>query len=232
LDKMDLIARKLMLKPGMTVLDIGCGWGGLAHFLAEKYQVKVLGCTISEEQIKFAKERFKHPLVDIRNLDYRDINQQFDRIVSVGMFEHVGEHNYPTFFKVAHRCLKDDGIFLVHTIGINHNNMPLVDPFVHKYIFANGSLPYMTHIPKYTEGLFIIEDWHNFGYDYYRTLLAWQENFAKSWPKLKSNYDERFYRMWTFYLLMAAGFFRSRKLNLWQVVLSKNGLEGGYCSQR
>ncbi|RWS17405.1 cyclopropane-fatty-acyl-phospholipid synthase-like protein [Dinothrombium tinctorium] len=232
IDKMELISRKLKLKPGMKVLDIGCGWGGLCKYMAENYKVSVVGCTVSLEQATYAKKLCSDFDIDIRLVDYRDINEKFDRIVSVGMFEHVGEKNYRVFFEVVNRCLVDDGIFLLHTIGINDPRVPLTDAFAHKYIFPNGILPYYRHITKYTEGLFVIEDWQNFGDDYSKTLMAWHSNFEKAWPSLKSKYGEEFYRMWRFYLLTASGAFRARRLHLWQVVFSKNGLLGGYRSER
>ncbi|XP_021950148.2 cyclopropane-fatty-acyl-phospholipid synthase [Folsomia candida] len=231
-DKMELIAQKLKLKPGMRVLDIGCGWGGLCKYLAEKHGVKCVGISISEEGVKYANLDINGLPVEFRLMDYRDINETFDRVVSVGMMEHVGKHNYRTFFKVVHRCLSDDGIFLLHTIGNNHPDIPGVEPFFHTYIFPNAYLPYYKDIAKFTEGLYVVEDWHNFGFDYSKTLLAWKENFDRNWPKISDKYGERFYRMWSYYLQFSAGGFRSRRIQLWQVVLSKTGCEGGYISVR
>lgn len=193
--------------------------------------MKVVGCTISEEGAKKGQEICSKLPVDIRVQDYRDVTEKFDRIVSVGMFEHVGTANYRTFFEVVHKCLEEDGIFLLHTIGVNHTKVPLTEPWFHTYIFPNGILPYYKDIPNGIEDLFVIEDWHNFGYDYYRTLMHWHANFVKNWPKL-SYKGEKFYRMWTYYLQMSAGAFRSRRYQLWQVVLTKNGFKGGYQAVR
>jgi len=234
--KMELIAQKLKLEPGMKVLDIGCGWGGLCRYLAEHYGVSVTGCTISVEQGNLARERCEGLPVQILLSDYRDIDEKFDRIVSVGMFEHVGTDNYRTFFEVTNKCLKDDGILLLHTIGVSHQFVPLIEPWFHKYIFPNGILPYHTDIPKNVEGLFVLEDWHNFGHDYFKTLRAWKSNFIANWPNIKHSMDqgasEKFYRMWIYYLTISAAAFRARKYQLWQVVLTKNGLQGGYQSVR
>jgi len=231
-DKMDLIAKKMMLKPGMKVLDIGCGWGGLCKHLAKNYGVNVVGITISKEGARYAQENCSGLPVEIRLVDYRDLNEQFDRIVSVGMFEHVGHNNYKDFFDAAHRCLKDEGIFLLHTIGVAHQDVPRSEPWFHTYIFPNGILPYYKHITEHIENQFIIEDWQNFGNDYSRTLIAWYDNFVKSWPKLENKYGDKFFRMWKYYLQFSAGAFKSRKFQLWQVVLSKNGIEGGYYAAR
>lgn len=225
LAKLDLICQKLKLKPGMRVLDIGCGWGGLAFYMAKHYGVGVVGVTISAEQQKMAQDRCEGLDVDIRLQDYRDLNDQFDRIVSVGMFEHVGPKNYNTYFEVADRNLKPEGIFLLHTIGskiTDHN----VDPWINKYIFPNGCLPSVRHIADASESHFIVEDWHNFGADYDTTLMAWYERFLASWPDIADNYSERFKRMFTYYLNACAGAFRARDIQLWQVVFSR-GIEHG-----
>lgn len=224
--KLRMICEKLQLKPGMTLLDIGCGWGGLSQFAAKEYGVSVKGVTISAEQQKMAQERCAGLDVEILLQDYRDLNEKFDRIASVGMFEHVGPKNYRTYFEVAARNLKPDGLFLLHTIGSNQTDLN-VDPWINKYIFPNGCLPSVAHIASNSEDLFVLEDWHNFGVDYDRTLMAWFEAFQKSWPEIKDNYSDRFYRMFTYYLNACAGAFRARNIQLWQVLLSPKGVEGG-----
>ncbi|MGQ6050620.1 cyclopropane fatty acyl phospholipid synthase [Serratia sp. IR-2025] len=224
--KLRMICEKLQLKPGMTLLDIGCGWGGLAQFAAQNYGVSVHGVTISAEQQKLAQARCAGLDVEILLQDYRDLDRQFDRIVSVGMFEHVGPKNYETYFSVAARNLKPDGLFLLHTIGSNQTDLN-VDAWIDKYIFPNGCLPSVRHIAEASEGRFVMEDWHNFGADYDRTLMAWLENFKRAWPELASGYSERFERMFTYYLNACAGAFRSRNIQLWQVLFSPAGVEGG-----
>jgi len=223
--KLDMICRKLALEPGMSRLDIGCGWGGLAEFAARHYGVKVHGVTISAEQQKLAQKRCEGLDVTILLQDYRDLNEQFDRIVSVGMFEHVGPKNYATYFDVVDRNLKPDGIFLLHTIGAIKTDMN-VDPWIDKYIFPNGCLPSVRHIADASEPHFILEDWHNFGADYDTTLMAWYERFIQAWPQLADSYGERFKRMFSYYLNACAGAFRARDIQLWQVVFSR-GVEGG-----
>lgn len=230
-NKLDLICRKLYLKPGIRVLDIGCGWGAFGKYAAEKYKVEVVGITISKEQLEYGRKLCEGLSVEFRLMDYRDLNEKFDVIVSVGMFEHVGEKNYRTYFEVANRCLKDDGLFLLHTIG-RIKSQKAIDPWSHKYIFPNGQLPSAIQIDKAIDNLFVMEDWHNFGPDYDKTLMAWHENFIRNWDKIKSKYSERFFRMWIYYLLSSAASFRARRNQLWQVVLSKNGKPDGYHSIR
>lgn len=231
LAKLKLVCDKLDLKSGQKVLDIGCGWGSFAKFAAEHYGVSVVGVTISAEQAKLAKEHCAGLPIEIRMQDYRDVKEQFDHIVSLGMFEHVGYKNYLTYFKMVNRCLKDDGLFLLHTIG-NSISVKKGEPWLNKYIFPNGQLPSLAQISTACEKLFIVEDLHNFGADYDKTLMAWFDNFEQHWLKLKANYDDRFYRMWKYYLLSCAGGFRSRDIELWQLVLSKKGMLGGYRSIR
>lgn len=229
--KLELICKKIGLKPGMKVLDIGCGWGSFAKYAAEKHGAHVVGITISQEQLDLAREICKGLPIELRFQDYRDVNEPFDRIVSVGQMEHVGHKNHRIYMETAHKVLKDDGIFLLHTIG---NNKPIydTDPWINKYIFPNGMVPAASQLAKASEGLFIMEDWHNFGADYDKTLMAWFRNFDRHWPELKSQYTDTFYRMWKYYLLTCAGAFRARQLQLWQIVYTKKGVSGGYTSIR
>lgn len=230
-NKLDLICRKLQLKPGMKVLDIGCGWGTFGKYAAEKYGVEVVGVTVSKEQVELGRKMCEGLPVEFRLTDYRKVDEQFDRIVSIGMIEHVGYKNYRKYFKVAERCLKEDGLFLLHTIG-NLKSVNAGDPWMDKYIFPNGMLPSIAQLSKAMEKLFVIEDLHNFGADYDKTLMAWYKNFIGNWNKIKDNYGERFFRMWKYFLLSCAGSFRARKNQLWQFVLSKNGVPGGYIAAR
>lgn len=231
--KLDLICRKIGLKPGMRVLDIGCGWGSFVKYAAENYGARATGLTVSREQAALATESCRGLDVEIELKDYRELEGTFDRIVSVGMFEHVGCKNYRTFMSIVHRCLKDEGLFLLHTIAGN-TSVHATDPWIGKYIFPNSMLPSAEQITAAAEGLFMLEDWHSFGEYYDDTLMAWHKNFTLNWRTLKAAYSERFYRMWTYYLLLCAGSFRSRRNQLWEVVFSKNGVKGGYrcCSRR
>jgi cyclopropane-fatty-acyl-phospholipid synthase len=231
-NKLELICRKLYLKPGMRILDIGCGWSAFGKYAAEKYDAQVVGITVSKEQVALGKELCKGLPVEVRLQDYRDVKEKFDRIVSVGMIEHVGHRNYREYFNIAANNLSNDGLFLLHTIG-DVRSTKNTDAWTHKYIFPNGMLPSVAQLGRAIEGVFVMEDWHNFGADYDRTLMAWYSNFIKGWDELKDKYSERFFRMWEYFLLSSAGAFRARNKNqLWQIVLSKNGVPGGYCSVR
>ncbi len=230
-NKLDLICRKLGLEPGMRVLDVGCGWGGTAKFLAERYNVEVTGVTVSRAQTAFAEETCQGLPVQIRLQDYRTIEGEFDRILSVGMFEHVGVKNYRAYMEKIASLLKEDGLFLLHTIGGNRSGTT-IDPWIHRYIFPNGILPSPRQITEAAEGVLVLEDWESFGQYYDRTLMCWYDNFEESWPVLKNRYDERFYRMWTYYLLSSAAGFRARRTQLWQIVLSKGRTPGGYTAPR
>jgi len=237
--KLDLVCRKIGLKPGETILDIGCGWGSLLKFAAEKYGAKGVGNTLSEEQVTLGRELCKDLPVEIRLQDYREINapkeslrEKYDHIVSIGMIEHVGVKNYKTFMKIVDRSLKDNGLFLLHTIGATTSKTSN-DPWTDKYIFPGGMLPTAERIAEAANGIFVMEDWHNFGVDYAKTLIAWFKKFNNNWEKIISPYyDERFYRMWKYFLLSASGSFRARRNQLWQIVFSKKGVEGGYSSIR
>jgi len=225
--KLELICRKLCLKPGMKVLDIGCGWGSLAQHAAEKYEVSVTGISVSKEQVALAHERCKGLPVSFELQDYRAVKGTFDRIVSVGMFEHVGRRNYRAFMSKVHSMLAQDGLFLLHTIGMNQQG-PGGDAWVQKYIFPNSELPSELRIDHAIEGLFVKEHWQNIGVHYDKTLMAWHANFLKNWPRLSARYDERFKRMWEYYLLSFAAMFRARHAQVWQIVYSKQGIPGGY----
>jgi cyclopropane-fatty-acyl-phospholipid synthase len=231
-NKLELICRKINLQSGMRVLDIGCGWGAFGKYASEKYNVEVVGVTVSKEQVSLGKELCKGLPVEFRLQDYREVSGEYDRIVSVGMIEHVGYKNYRTYFEIAHRNLKEDGLFLLHTIG-DVSSVKNTDAWTHKYIFPNGMLPSIAQLSRAVEGLFVIEDFHNLGADYDKTLMAWYKNFENNLEQIKSNYNNRFYRMWKYFLLSSAGAFRARNKNqLWQIVLSKYGVLGGYVPVR
>lgn len=223
--KLELVCRKLYIRPGERLLDIGCGWGSLCRYAAERHGAETVGVTISKEQVAWGMRAAAELPVEIRFQDYRDVEGEFDKIASLGMFEHVGYKNHRQFMEKAHANLKRGGLFLLHTIGSNVSALAN-DPWIDKYIFPNGVLPSIRQIGRAIEGLFVMEDWHNFGTDYDQTLLAWHANFVRGWPGLKAKYGDRFYRMWTYYLLSCAGAFRSRGIQLWQIVLSKDRTAG------
>ena len=156
---------------------------------------------------------------------------KFDRVISIGMFEHVGAKNYKRYMKKVRSLLEDDGLFLLHTIGGNWATKH-GDPWVVKYIFPNGMIPGPENLSEAFAHHFALEDWHNFGPDYDKTLLAWSANFERAWPELKDKYGERFHRMWHYYLHLFAATFRVRHTNLWQLVLCPKGVKGGYTSIR
>jgi cyclopropane-fatty-acyl-phospholipid synthase len=225
-NKLHLICRKLRLQPGMTLLELGGGFGGLAHFAAQEYGCRVVSYNISREQVAYGRDLCKGLPVRFEQKDYREAaleTSQFDRVASVGLCEHIGYKNYRQFMRLAHGCLKDQGLFLLHTIGSNES-YSYTDPWIHKYIFPNGLIPSMAQLTAAWEGVWVAEDWHNFGPDYDRTVMHWWANFEHAWPDLRSTYSDRFYRMWKYYLMASAGSFRSRRLQLWQVVLSKGDI--------
>jgi len=229
--KLDLVCRKLQLKPGMRVLDIGCGWGAALKFAAQRYGISGVGVTVSQEQAEYARDACRGLPIEIRLQDYRDVDERFDRIFSLGMFEHVGVKNYRRYFEIARRCLPPDGLFLLHTIGNNFSTNH-TDRWIERYIFPNSMLPSAQQIAAASEGLFVIEDWHNFGADYERTLCAWRDNIERAWPALDARYDERFRRMWRYYLAASIATFRTRQAQVWQIVLSPEGVPGGYLAPR
>lgn len=225
--KLELVCRKLDLKPGMRILDIGCGWGSFANYAATNYGVEVVGVSVSKEQVDMGNELCKKLPVELRLQDYRAVNEKFDAIASLGMFEHVGHKNHRNYMRVAKRCLQPNGKFLLHTIGKNHSRIG-VDPWISKYIFPNGEIPSLKQITKAVQALMLVEDLHNFGADYDKTLMAWFNNFDAAWPQLKNSYPDHFYRMWKYYLHVCAGAFRARNLQLWQFVLSTGAEQGAY----
>ncbi|ALY86958.1 cyclopropane fatty acyl phospholipid synthase [Pseudomonas aeruginosa] len=225
--KLDLICRKLNLQPGMRVLDIGCGWGSFMAYAAKHYGVECVGVTISREQCEWAKTRHAGLPLEFRLQDYRELDERFERIVSIGMFEHVGRKNHRVYMETVARCLDDEGLFLLHTIGKN-NRHSTPDRWIDKYIFPNGDLPSIGQIGDAVDGLFVVEDLHNFGADYDKTLMAWHRHFEEAWPRFAVELGERFRRMWRYYLLSCAGAFRARDIQLWQWVLAKQGVIGGY----
>lgn len=230
-NKMELICRKLDLKEGMSVLDIGCGWGGLSLYMAEHYGAKVTAVTVSTEQFAYAREHDTEHKVNWLLEDYRSIKGRFDRIVSVGMFEHVGRKNYGVFMDTTHTLLEPSGLFLLHTIGSSTRKTG-TDPWINKYIFPNGMLPSPVCIGKAIMGRYVMEDWHNFGADYDKTLMAWHQRFEEGYAEGAFQCSERVRRMYRYYLLSCAGAFRARDIQLWQIVLSPQGVEGGYCCAR
>ena len=235
--KLRLICDKLELKSGMRLLDIGCGFGGLARFAAREYGCDVVGVNISRQQIAFAREACAELPVEIREQDYRTLGgdeanpERFERVVSVGMFEHVGPRNHRAFMRVAARCLKRGGAFLLHTIGSNRT-CTCCDPWIDRYIFPGGCLPSIAQIGRAAEGLLVMEDWHNLGPHYDRTLMCWLANFRTAWPRLRARYGERFRRMWEYYLQSCAGAFRARDVQLWQIVFTRPGASQPHCRLR
>ncbi len=229
--KLDLVCRKIGLREGDTVLDVGCGWGSFARYAAEHYGAKVTGITISKEQLALARERCDGLPVDLHLCDYREFRGSFDHVVSLGMMEHVGVKNYRTYMEKIHDCLRPGGLALIQVIG-SPASMCATDPWLDRYIFPNSMLPSVKQIGDAIDGVFHMEDWHSFGHDYDRTLMAWHQNFEEAWEQLRDRYDERFHRMWRYYLLLCAGIFRARRAQLWQLVLAKGGVAGGYKAVR
>jgi cyclopropane-fatty-acyl-phospholipid synthase len=231
--KLDLVCKKLGLRPGMRVLEIGCGWGGFARVAAERYGAEVVGITISQQQLEYGQRVCRGLPVELRLQDYRTLDgrERFDAVASIGMFEHVGYKNYRRYLRLVRRCLEPHGLFLLHTIG-GLRSETSYDTWMDRNVFPNAMLPSLRQIASACEGLFVVEDLHNFGADYDRTLMAWFANFERAWPRLRAAYDERFFRIWKCYLLTNAGAFRARMHQTWQLVLSGAGVPGGYQTVR
>lgn len=219
--KLELVAEKIGLRPGMKILDLGCGWGGFAAFAAER-GATVTGYTVSGEQVAWAKQKYSHLPVDIRQDDYRNATGTFDAVVSIGLMEHVGPKNYRAYFELVDRCLAPEGVAFVHTIGGNRTTAH-IEPWFDKYIFPNAVLPTLAAMIAAMQGIFIPEDVHNIGEHYDPTLMAWWENFDAAWPRLEARYGKQFYRMWKYYLLSCAGGFRARETQLFQLVMTRQG---------
>jgi len=226
--KLEMICRKLELKPGMTILELGCGWGAFAKYAAQMHGVGVIGVNIAEEQVKLGRELCAGLPVDLRVQDYREVRGKFDRVVSVGIMEHIGHKNYRAYMEIAASCLKDDGIAFIHTIGQNATAYRC-DPWFDRYIFPNGVTPSPAQLTAAMEGLFVLEDCHNIGQHYDPTLMAWHGNLLRGWPGLAAKYGERFYRMMKYYLLSSAGSFRARRSQVFQFVMTKPGRRQPEC---
>ena len=235
-EKLEMICNKLDIQPDDRVLDIGCGWGGFSKYAAETRGCHVTGVSISTEQIAYAREFTAGLRVDIVEADYRDLPDlypagHFDKVLICGMIEHVGYKNYRGIMKVIHKVIKDQGYFLLHTIG-NSQNTTVADPWLEKYIFRNSMLPSIGQLADAFEGIFVMQAWENYGHYYAPTLAAWYENFDRNWPDIEKidaprPFDERFRRMFDYYLLSCKAGFETEFINLWQIVLTKKGLGTG-----
>ena len=223
--KLDLVCRKLGLKPGQRILDLGCGWGGFASYAAERYGVSVMGVTVSREQAEFAQRRVARLPVEIRLCDYRDITGEFDHVVSIAMIEAVGLRYLETFFATVARTLRPGGRFLLHGFFANEPLGPQHARWLDRYIFPGGAAPTLWQVLKAAQGRLAVEALQRLdGYD--RTIGEWERRFLAAWPALSKRYDERFYRMWRFYLGISRGIFRARLCHVWHIVFSHE-LPGG-----
>ncbi|HET7203846.1 MAG TPA: cyclopropane fatty acyl phospholipid synthase [Steroidobacteraceae bacterium] len=229
--KLDLVCRKLELSPGMRVLDVGCGWGEALKYAAQRYGVSGVGVTVSGHQAEAARRLCAGLPIEIRLADYRTVDERFDRVFSLGMFEHVGPRNHATFFEVVARCLERDGLALLHTIG-TQTGRRAPDPWIERHIFPNSAIPRLDDVVAALRPHFIVEDLHNFGLDYVRTLEAWRERFDAAWPRLEPRYGSRFRRVWHYYLAVSIASFRARRTHLWQFVLAPDGRNRVYRSSR
>jgi cyclopropane-fatty-acyl-phospholipid synthase len=219
------IAGKLLLEPGMRVLDIGCGWGGMALTLARDHGARVVGVTLSEEQIKVARERAARTgladRVEFRLMDYRLVEGRFDRIVSVGMFEHVGVPHYRTYFGKVRELLTEDGVALIHTIG--RTTPPgATSPWIDKYIFPGGYVPSLSEamVAVEREDL-VVDDVEVWRLHYAETLRHWHDRFVSRQQEARALYDERFCRMWRYYLIASELTFRLNRQVVFQLQLSR-----------
>jgi cyclopropane-fatty-acyl-phospholipid synthase len=229
--KLEMICDKLEIESGDRVLDIGCGWGGFAKYAASTRGCSVVGISLSDEQIEYARDYTEGLPVEIHRMDYRDLPESplgtFDKVLICGMIEHVGYRNYRQLMKVVHTVLAQDGLFLLHTIG-NRHNTAVVEPWIEKYIFRNSMAPSMQQLTRAAADLFVIEDWENYGHYYVPTLQAWHDNFNRNWDRIRAldgprPFDERFRRMWNFYLMSSRAAFEVEDLHLWHLVMTRYG---------
>lgn len=219
LAKMRIIAHKLDLRPGMRVVELGCGYGAFAYLLATEFGVHVTGVSLSNDQVAYAKKNFAHSRVDIRLQDYRNVEGVYDRVYSVGIFEHIGRKNYKTYFDKCYDLLAPDGIMLIHTIGWGVSGRWNPNTFMFKHIFPGAEIPHASHMTKKYTDRWHLEDWHNFGKSYSPTAQHWYANLEGS-DEFEAM-DESFKRMWRYYLLGGAAAFDSRRCSLWQLVFTK-----------
>ena len=228
--KLDLVCRKIGARPGMRILDLGCGWGGFAGYAAERYGAHVVGYTVSKEQVALARERYAGLPVEFRLDDYRNATGTYDAVSSIGLMEHVGWKNYRGYMELVDRCMAPDGVALIHTISgtVTRNQL---DPWFDKYVFPNAVFPSLGRLGHALEELLVAEDLHNIGEHYDYTLMAWWERFDAAWPRLRARYGDSFYRLWKYYILTSAGSFRSRSLNLFQLVMTRQGTKQPDCRQ-
>ena len=225
-NKINHIVKKMDIKEGQKVLEVGCGWGGMAFEIAKQIKCEITGISLSKNQIKYCQEKAKELGLDnqikFELMDYREAKGHYDRIYSVGMFEHVGKKFYKTFFKSMNKLLKDDGLFLLHTIGVVDSPSP-PNKFINKYIFPGGTCPSFSQIisPIEKTGL-IVSDTETLIRHYDKTLESWLERFLNKKKEVKDLFDEKFVKMWEFYMASCAAAFRYRDLVVFQLQIVKN----------
>lgn len=237
INKMDLVARKLKLKPGMKVLDLGCGWGSAAQYMASKYKVSVVAYSITKEQIEYAKKKCEGLDVTFVCDDYRNATGTYDAIYSIGLYEHIGHTNGPAYFEVVDRCLTDEGVALVQTT-VGADNEIRTCRWSDKYIFPGGEFPYSHELLTASARFDLVtEDLHSFGHSYVKTCRAWYDNFNRHWngelePQFGHLVDGKFYRMWNFYLAAGVAHYATRMAQLVQFTFTRLGRKEEYVSER
>jgi cyclopropane-fatty-acyl-phospholipid synthase len=236
--KLDLICRKLELRPGIRLLDLGCGFGSVSRHAALRYGCEVVAVTLSGEQARYARGHCAGLPVEIHVCDYRDVaaywgGRRFDRIANIAMFEAIGRSNARRFMEIVHQLLEPRGLWLLHTIGAEREG---ADPWLNRYIFPNGELLGLHRIHSAMRGLFHAEDLHNFGLDYAPTLAAWRANFLANWDAIRAidpqRFTERFRRMWVYYLECCRGAFLARNIHLWHLVMGGCNRDTAYQAVR